>query len=191
MDPTEKKHRVKLPDGIFERIAGGDNKAFEELYYLTYKPLYAFLFSLTKNQEDAEDILQDTYLKIKGASHLYKEQGNPMAWIMKIGKNEFLMRCRKKQDMLTEDIETYENVDIAVSEFTGSIDNRMFLAEMFGRISEEDRNIIILHIVGGMKHREIADFLDKPLGSVLTRYHRAIKLLRETEKNRKEVSQHE
>ncbi len=69
----QKKKRVQIDEEIFSKIEHGDEKAFEELYYLTYKPLYAFLLSLTLNKEDAEDILQETYVKVHGACHLYQK----------------------------------------------------------------------------------------------------------------------
>ena len=70
----------------FEKIAKGDDEAFTELYYASYKQLYGFLLTLTKNKEDAEDLLQNTYIKIRNGSHLYQKQGTPMTWMCAIAK---------------------------------------------------------------------------------------------------------
>lgn len=119
------KNRVKIDEALFDRIARSDKEAFEELYRVTYKPVYAFLVSLTQNQEDAKDLLQDTYLKIYGASKQYVSKGNPMAWIMKIAKNEFLMDYRRKQRI---DSNPIEDVSIAIPfNQIENAENRMLL----------------------------------------------------------------
>ncbi len=173
----QKKKRVQIDEELFSKIEYGDEKAFEELYYLTYKPLYAFLLSLTLNKEDAEDILQETYIKIRGACHLYQKQGNPMAWIMKIAKNLYLMKLRKENREQPVELEEYHGL-IAPNQM-GAVEDRLFLKELFQSISREDRDIIIMHIMMGMKHKEIADILQKPVGTVLSRYHRSMKILKQ------------
>ena len=69
----------KIDEGLFAKIADGDNEAFAQLYYASYKQLYGFLLSLMRNKEDAEDMLQNTYIKVRNGSHLYTKQGTPMA----------------------------------------------------------------------------------------------------------------
>ena len=95
MRESTPKRKVYIDERLFERIRQGEQDAFRELYEVSYRPLYAFLLSHTMNSEDAQDLLQDTYIQIYNNSHMYKEQGNPMAWMMKIAKNLFLMKCRK------------------------------------------------------------------------------------------------
>ena len=168
------KSKVHIDAKLFERIRQGDQEAFRELYNITYKPLYAFLLSYTLNREDAQDLLQDTYVQVYKNCHLYREQGNPMAWMMKIAKNLFLMKCRKDKgtDINFELVESelgFEDMD--------DVENRMVLEKMFEHLSAEDRNLIIMHDIGGLKHREIAKLLDMPLGTVMARYHRGIRKL--------------
>ena len=174
---NQKHNRVQIDEVLFSQIQKGDDVAFEKLYYLTYKPLYAFILSLTMNKEDAEDIMQETYIKIRGACHLYKSQGNPMAWIMKIAKNIFLMKIRQENNR--ETLELDECRDALATDQIASVEDRMLLEHLFQYVTREDRNIIILHIIVGMKHKEIAQTLQMPLGTVLSRYHRAMKTLKE------------
>ena len=75
------KKKVNIDERLFERISMGDEEAFKELYELSYKPLYAFLLSLTQNAEDAQDLLQDTFVQVFNHSHKYQNKGNPMAWM--------------------------------------------------------------------------------------------------------------
>ena len=158
------KRKVSIDQSLFERIRLGDQDAFRELYELTHTPLYAFLLSYTLNREDAQDLLQDTYIQVLKNSHLYQEQGNPMAWMMKIAKNLFLSNCRKNQK---------ENLNYDMT----NVDNRMALEKMFELLSKEDRDLIIMHDVSGLKHREISELTGMPLGTVLARYNRAIRKL--------------
>ncbi len=177
MGVLAKKHvKVQIDETLFSRIRQGDERAFEELYYITYKPLYAFILSMTLNREDSEDILQETYIKIRGACHLYQSQGNPMAWIMKIAKNEYLMKLRKEKKYEMIDIQDCNNL-LFLNQIP-EMENQLFLEQLFQSVSPEDRDIIIMHVNMGMKHREIAEIKGLPVGTVLSRYHRAMKLLK-------------
>ncbi len=174
MQEDTPKRKVHIDASIFERIRQGDQHAFRQLYDLTYKPLYAFLLSYTMNREDAQDLLQDTYVQIYKNCHLYRDQGNPLAWMMKIAKNLFLMKCRKDKEIEAN----FEDMESEVGfEDISSVEDRIVLEKMFEQLSAEDRNLIIMHDIGGLKHREIAKLLDMPLGTVMARYHRGIRKL--------------
>ncbi len=174
------KHRqgkVRIDETLFSQIAQGDDKAFEQLYYLTYKPLYAFILSMTLSKEDAEDLLQETYIRIRGACHLYRKQGNPMAWMMKIAKNLFLMKQRTERKTTIVDIDNYAN-KLSLNQIPATED-RILLEELFKKVIQEDRDIIIMHVIMGMRHKEIAEILNLPVGTVLSRYHRSMKKLKQ------------
>lgn len=174
MQEEAPKRKVHIDPQLFERIMQGEQAAFQELYDVTYKPFYAFLLSYTMNREDAQDLLQDTYVQVYKNCHLYREQGNPMAWMMKIAKNLFLMKRRKVQ--VTE--VNFEDMENSLGfEDMSDVENRIVLERMFGHLSAEDRNLIIMHDIGGLKHREIAKLLEMPLGTVMARYHRGIRKL--------------
>lgn len=175
MRESTPKRKVYIDERLFERIRQGEQDAFRELYEISYRPLYAFLLSHTMNAEDAQDLLQDTYIQIYKNCHMYKEQGNPMAWMMKIAKNLFLMKCRKDKEAGIN----YDDLENELGfEDMSSADNRIVLEKMFDLLSVDDRNLIILHDVSGMKHREIAKLMDLPLGTVIARYNRGIRKLR-------------
>ncbi|MGN1206059.1 MAG: RNA polymerase sigma factor [Eubacterium sp.] len=184
MHNGEPKKKVYIDEELFERIQGGDKDAFKKLYETSYKPLYAFLLSLTQNSEDAKDLMQDTYLQIYQKSHLYKQEGNPMAWIMKIAKNLFLMKYRKEKEKQFVCYDDMEN-ELGFAKL-GDIENKILLETMFSELSAEDREIIVMHDVAGLKFKEIAVALQKPMGTVLARYNRNIRKLQK--KYSKEVT---
>ena len=174
MQEAASKRKVYIDGKLFERIRFGDQDAFRELYEISYQPLYAFLLSYTQNRDDAQDLLQDTFVQILKKCQLYQEQGNPMAWIMKIAKNLFLSKCRNNSSeyLNYEDMENELGFDVMMN-----AENRMMLEKMFEILSLDERNLIILHDVSGLKHKEIAELLDMPLGTVLARYNRSIRKL--------------
>ena len=169
------KEKVYIDEELFERIRRGEQDAFRELYEASYKPLYAFLLSFTQNAEDAKDLLQDTYIQIYKHCDKYEKRGNPMAWMMKIAKNEFLMHYRKEKDKQYLNYEEMEE-ELGFSQIN-NVENKLILEEMFSKLSKEDRELIIMHDVSGLKFREIAQIVDKPVGTVLARYNRSIRRL--------------
>ena len=67
------------------------------------------------------------------------------------------------------------------------LETRMWLKQLFRVLNDEERQIIVMHVVTGMKHREIADQMNKPLGTVLSKYNRGLrKLKKSVEKSGKE-----
>ena len=150
-------------EALLARIAKGDKAALGELYERTKAAVYGFAMSLTHCPADAEDVLQDTYLAVYSAAGGYVPRGKPMAWIMTIAKNLARMRLRatgKQLDLAEEDWGRYLAAAPNVSP-----DERMLLQVTMKVLSDEQQQIVMLHAVAGMKHREIARLLDMPTAS--------------------------
>lgn len=164
-------------DNLIKRIAKGDKDALSDLYAETRAAVYGFSLSITKNRDDSEDVLQDTYIKVWQNAGNYQAQGTPMAWILSITKNLSLMKLRehgRKQDLAPEDWDAlFHNADP-----TATIDDRHLLEAALTILSDEEREVVLLHAISGLKHREIADLLNMALATVLSKYHRGLKKLR-------------
>lgn len=167
------QNAVTLDAALFQHIADGDKDAFQFLYKETSKSIYAFLLSIVQNREDAEDLLQETYIRIRLHADQYEDQGKPLAWMFTIARNLALMRLRDLKKSSYQDFETLQ-VPVDFTDINHAED-RMVLAAAFHVLTEEERTIVLLHAVSGFKHREIAQFLSKPLATVLSKYRRAIK----------------
>lgn len=179
----EKEQTNIIDEGLFEKIANGDDAAFNELYYASYRQIYGFLLALTKNKEDAEDLLQNTYIRIRNGSHLYRKQGTPMTWMCAVAKNQFLDFVRKKSKGVSVD---FDEVEKYVSEGLGTgvkqlkdVENEMVLEKAFEILNKQERTIVVLHMIDGLKHREISKITGIPLSTVLSKYNRSLKKLRE------------
>lgn len=174
---TSKSDNTKeIDESLFERIGDEDSKALEELYIKTERTMYAYVLSLVKDHEQALDIVQETYLKIRTSAHLYKPMGKPLAWMFTIAKNLYFSRLRVEKRYSNYEYEEIEN-SIDFSYVTNKVD-KIVLESAMKILSTEEREIVMLYVVSGMKHREIAKNLDLPLPTSLSKYYRAIKKLK-------------
>ena len=166
---------VYVDEKILSDIAAGSASAFKELYVLTSDTVYGFALSILKNSYDAEEIMQEAYVKIYNSADTYQKQGKPMAWILTIVRNMCYNRIR----------DTKQHEDIA--DYTYSISdkghendiNAIILEEAMNVLNEDERQIVMLHSMAGMKHREIAEIVDMPVSTVLSKYNRSLKKLRQ------------
>lgn len=157
-------------------IAAGDQHSLALLYNQTRAAVYGFALSLLKNPCDAEDAAHDTYLHIWRAAGSYTAQGKPLAWIFTITRRLALMRLREQARLAplpdSEDRDRFAHVPAV------DATDRLLLEALLDNLSDEERQIVVLHAMTGLKHREIAEILDLPLSTVLSKYNRALKKLR-------------
>lgn len=170
---------IKVANEDFEEwireMGQGDTQALAELYTHTKTAVYGFALSIVKNPHYAEDLMQDAYVQIFQAAGSYRPQGKPMAWILRIVRNLSLMRLRGLKDATTydENIGTY-----SVEDFSQGSADRLALRAALQGLSGEERQIVMLHSVAGLKHREIAEIIQIPLSTVLSKYRRALSKLK-------------
>lgn len=172
------RNLVSIDADLLKRIADDDVAAFEEFYRLTEQTVYAFVLSILKNPHDAQDIMQDTYIKIRSAAHLYKDQGKPLAWVFTIARNLCLMRIRTGKRESDTTIDDLTDSEYLATSDSGSSEDRIVLDAALTILGEEERQIVILHAISGLKHREISKLLELPLSTVLSKYNRSLKKLK-------------
>ena len=175
--PTE-KFDSQLLDECIIAVAEGDMDSLQKLYYMTYKSVYGYALSIVGNIYDAEDVLQDVYIQIHSKAGKYSSLGKPLAWIFTITKNLSLMHLRKTQhetaippDELTEQLS-------GLCEVTP--EDSAILDSVMQNLKSDERQIVMLHALTGMKHREIAEIMGLSLSAVLSKYTRSLKKLRES-----------
>lgn len=169
------KNQKVIEDLILE-TAKGNIESFENLYVKINKIVYSYVLAILKNHECSQDVMQDTFIKIKQSASKYIPQGKPLAWILRIAKNIALMLIRKNNKEQLTDIE--ENEYLLNKSVELDLDEAIVLKAALKLLEEEEREIVFLYLVSGMKHREIAEILEKPLGTVLWKYNNALKKLR-------------
>ncbi len=179
-EPVKKQahaQKVLEQEALLQQIGTGNMDAFAAFYHQTKGSVYAFALSMLKNQDDACDVMQETYLKIRSAAHLYEPRGTPMAWVLTITRNFSLMRLRS-QNRLSPLAEEAEGFSPQALSFVEDHEDRLVLSALLSRLAAQERTIVLLHAVSGMKHREIAHLLGIGLSTELSKYHRAIQKLK-------------
>ena len=169
------------PDGVsrsVERLAAlaaGETDAMEPLYRIANPAVYAFALSILKSAQDAEDVAQDCFVRIFQAAPDYRPMGKPMAWILTIARNLCLQKLRQAKRSAAVPFEDWETF---LGAAPGDEADRLILDQFIRELDETERQLVVLHAVAGLKHREIAALLNLPLATALSRYHRALKKLR-------------
>jgi RNA polymerase sigma-70 factor (ECF subfamily) len=160
------------------KVAEGDQEAFSQLYQNTDRSMYSFILSIVKNPPDAEEIMQEAYLKIWTSAAGYKSQGKPLAWMFTIARNLCYMKFREQKhdsDITIDDLTGEESGEVCPQIEQAA--DRMVLMSALQILKEEERQIVLLHVTAGLKHREIAASLQIPLATALSKYNRAMKKL--------------
>lgn len=178
--PDSPKETETAIESCILQIAQGEKQALASLYERTRGAVYSFALSILKNTADAEDVLQDTYLQIWRSADRYSSYGKPLAWIFAITRNLALGRLREQKRVVTAGMEDWPETDTAEFAVKSTVDaeDRLMLSSLMQMLSDEERQIVVLHAVAGMRHREIAVLLKRSLPAVLSRYSRAMKKLR-------------
>ena len=158
------------------RIAGGEREALAELYQHTRTAVYGLALSYLKNAHDAQDLTQDVYVHVWNCAEQYRPTGSPMGWLLTICRNLCLMRLRREVRHTTLSEEEWDA--IPTQEHGLDASERILLQHALAVLCDEDRRIVLLHAVTGMKHRELAALLELPLATVLSKYRRALKKMR-------------
>lgn len=162
-------------EGLIAQVAEGDTAALAALYDATQAAVYAFALSLLRHREDAEDVRQDCFIAIHAAAHSYRPRGKPMAWIITIARNLCLHRLRARRHRAEVDEDDWAAL---LPDTAMPMEERVVLRACLGELREDERQIVTLYCVVGLRHREIAALLEMPLATVLSKYRRALKKLR-------------
>lgn len=161
-------------DKWIQGIAQGDRDALEKFYAATSSAVYAYALSILQNPHDAEDVLQDCYIAVCRSAGEYRSQGKPMAWLMTITRNLCYKSRRLRQRYVSLDSgELFGRLEAPA-------DDKLLMQSCMQVLTEEERSIVVLHAVAGCTHAEIGRHLNLKLGTVLSKYHRAIRKLRDT-----------
>lgn len=156
------------------RISEGDTGALTVLYDCMARQMFALAFSVLKNYADAEDAMQETFLKVIQSIHSYRSNGNARAWLLSITRNTAIDLLRKKKDeFCIEDVSA-----ICKEEKSSDFADKLIIEEALMTLERIDREIIVLKIVSGLKFGEISEIVGLPLSTVQKRCQRALKKLK-------------
>ena len=154
--------------------------------------LFGAALGMTRNRADAEDLVQETFMKAYTKFHQYQQGTNIKAWLYRILTNTYITHYRKAQRSPKrsggEEVEDWQLAAAAshdekglVSAEAEALDNipSSELRTALESLSEDQRVVVLLSDVEGFAYKEIADMLDIPIGTVMSRLHRGRRNLRE------------
>ena len=193
----EEHEEIRSDDGVNQDPVGNRNEypknlkdeIFNEEFLPHVDSMYNFAYRLTFDEDDAKDLVQDTYLKAYRFINSFQRGTNAKAWLFRILKNSFINDFRKRSKEPSkvdyQEVETYYNSDDVDEPITSDL-RVDALQHMIGdevstalnSLAVDFRTIIILCDLEGFTYEEMAKILDIPIGTVRSRLHRARNLLK-------------
>ena len=165
------------------------DRIFEQEFLPHLEALYNFAYHLSYDEENANDLVQETFLKSYRFINSYKVGTNAKAWLFQILKNAFINQYRKKNKQpIQVDFEDVVNYHDAESEnvkhlnlgheiFQGMMGDEVTIA--LNSLSIDSKTIVLLCDIEGFTYEEIATIINIPIGTVRSRIHRARNTLKE------------
>ena len=164
----------KRLDELLNLLKEKNQEVFAELYDIMHDEIFRYIYSIVRNKEYAQDLTHDTFIQIyKNAGH-YNQKSHAKAWMITISRNITYMSLRKSNRELLVDYEI-DHPDQGMKE---TIHDKILIEKMMTLLNNEEREIIVLHIIEGFAFREISSIMDIGLSTVLSKYHRSLKKLR-------------
>lgn len=160
---------------LVKRLQNGEMEFFDEIYYETKSIVYYTILTIVKDHSLSEDLMQDTYLKALNKIHTFKPRFSFKSWIVVIGRNLALNEYNRRKRELSFDPSTDEYIFGSQESLS---EKQLIVKELVEKLNPVEREIVLLHVVGDLKHREVADIVGKPLGTVTWMYNEAIKKLK-------------
>jgi RNA polymerase sigma-70 factor (ECF subfamily) len=175
-------------EGLSELELTERKKEFEKEALPHMKILYNYALRMSGNSAEADDLLQDTYLRAFRFYHKFEKGTNCRAWLFKIMKNCYINKYRKnKKEPAKVDYEDVQNFydsirsevvdpnDLEFKVFSNLLDDDVMNA--LNSLQDDYKTVVILCDLEGLSYEEIAEFLDCPIGTVRSRLHRGRKIL--------------
>lgn len=172
---------ARAETALVDRARAGDLQAYDDLMRLYQERIYGTIYHMTSNHEEANDLVQETFIKAYQALKTFKGGSSFYTWVYRIGVNKtinFLKQRKNRQGMSLNDLDFNAENDpglvALISHKTprreaGLAELQKKLNEAMGRLSDVHRLVVTLHDVQGMAHEEIAEIMECNIGTVRSR----------------------
>lgn len=163
-------------------VLSGNKQAYGQIIDKYKNPLYGTILRMTRNPHDAQDLVQEAFIKVYEQLDKYKATGSFSSWFYRVAINHCMDQFRKKQhkqsEIDTEMIQDHRHPEII---FLKQEKSRQ-LERLIATLPEDERMIILLRYGQELSYQEISDVLDLSLSNVRNKLHRAKKKMRKTAK---------
>jgi RNA polymerase sigma factor (sigma-70 family) len=161
---------------LADRLAQGDPAAFAELYDACAGRLHHWLTRITPSQSDADDVVQETFVRLAQSRNKLAKVENLTAYVFTVARHE-AARLRNRQS--AENQAAAARPQKPIEQHTAAYESSEMVAAALARLPSEQREIVELKAFGGLTLREIAEVTALPPGTVATRYRTALAHLRD------------
>jgi RNA polymerase sigma-70 factor (ECF subfamily) len=192
--PTAKDLQALGDREVVELAKAGKEAAYRELLRRYERPVFSLIFRMVRHRELAEDLAQETFVKVLNALDSYRPEYKFSSWIFKIANNAAIDQLRRRElDTLSldgaPDARTADEIEATALQASDRAESPLeelesretgtAIERAVARLRPEYRTCILLRHVEGRSYEEIAEVMDLPLGTVKTYIHRARLELRE------------
>ena len=160
---------------LFVEFKNGNQQEFEKLYAKYNKLVYGIAFSILKNQQDAEDIVQIVFTKIYGIDKNKLPTSKEASWLYTTTKNEAIAHIRRKNNSV--DLESIYEIENTNDEI-GDVLNKDSYNKMISKLRDKEKEVVSLKIILNLSFNQIGKLLNEPAGTVKWRYYKATKALK-------------
>lgn len=169
---NQEKEKLKA---IFSELRNGNKDTIENLYKKYDKMIYGIAFSILKNKDDSEDIVQTVFSKLYTIDQDKLPNDKETTWLYTVTKNEALQLLRKKGD--SYDLEKVYNIENQNNEINDLIDRENY-NQLINKLDSKEKEIVSLKVISNFSFKQISELLGEPIGTVKWRYYKSIYALR-------------
>ena len=195
MTPSRPDHSTLTDDELIRVIRGGETDAFEELVRRTSRPAYLLARRITRNHEDADDVVQESFVKAYQALDRFQLGKAIAPWVLTIVARTALSNVRQSKRRAASPLdEPGPDGSAPLSDRVAdpaadpaALTKRLEVERAFESLTEEHRVILALRVEGDLPYASIAESLGIPVGTVMSRLARAREALIEAMSQRKAV----
>lgn len=174
---------------LVQRVQGGDVAAFDDLIRKYRERVFAVVYNMTSNREDAADLTQDAFIKAFQSINRFQGQSSFFTWLYRIAVNSALTHLRKSRlrsffsfEKINEEDKSAEVIDKLTDKV--GVERQLLVKELQEKLNEamqklsiKHRTVVTLFEIDGLSHEEIADVVGCSVGTVRSRLHYAKQLL--------------
>jgi RNA polymerase sigma-70 factor (ECF subfamily) len=178
LDRRADKDQTSLPS-LLEAAARGDRASFRALYEATAPKLFGVILRILSDRTAAEDVLQETYVRIwQNAERYAPEAGPPMPWLTAIARNRAIDRIRSERITRNRTSDDDAVLSRLAAPPAGDPIMHNALRRCLQGLDEEARSTVLLAYCSGYSREELAERFSRPVGTIKTILHRSLKLLK-------------
>lgn len=162
-------------DLIYHLLDSGEDKYFNELIERYKDKIFNFVIRYLSSREDSEDITEDIFIKVYFKIDKFdKNKGSFKTWLFKIAKNTIYNKLKERKMVKI----SYDDIYSDKEDIDLNIENNEIIQNAINKLKKDQKTIILLHYMEGLKYREIAKTLNMPENTIKTKIRRAKEILK-------------